>query len=187
MLLLPDIFQIYIDTCKKAYGINPLYSYSTPSFTWKAGLKMTGVNLDYITDDKLRLLLENNTRGGPSSCMGNRYVKRGERKIVYEDMNNLYAWSMSQYLTTGDFREIKVTRNSLKTILGTSDNDEHGFLIECNLEYPSSIHEKTKFFPFLPDRKTNKVDDFSPYMINNKPEKNKPTEKLIMDQTTKQI
>ena len=77
VLLLTVIFQIYIDTCKKAYGIKPLYSFSTPSFTWKAGLKMTGVKLDYITDDKLRLLLENNMRGGPTSCMGNRYVKRG--------------------------------------------------------------------------------------------------------------
>ena len=68
VLLLTDISQNYIDTCKKAYGINPLYSYTSPSFTWKAGLKMTGVKLD----DKLRLLLENNMRGGPSSCMGNR-------------------------------------------------------------------------------------------------------------------
>ena len=82
VLLLTDIFQNYIDTFKKAYGNNPLYSYSTPSFTWKAGLKMTGITLDYITDDKLRLLLENNMRGGPSACMGSRYVKRGERKIV---------------------------------------------------------------------------------------------------------
>ena len=67
VLLLTDIFQNYIDTCKKAYGINPLYSYSTPSFTLKAGLKMTGVKLDYITDDKLMLLLENIMRGRPSS------------------------------------------------------------------------------------------------------------------------
>ena len=89
VLLLTENFQNYIDTCKKAYGINALYSYSTPSFTWKAGLKMTGVKLDYVIDDTLRLLLENNMRGGPSSCMGNRYVMRGERKIVYEDMNNL--------------------------------------------------------------------------------------------------
>ncbi len=143
VLLLTDIFQNYIDTCKKAYGTNPLYSYSTPSFTWKAGLKMTGVKLEYITDDKLRLLLENNMRGGPSACMGRRYVIRGGRKIVYEDLNNLYGWSMSQYLPTGDFREILVTRSSLKTILRTPDNDEHGFLIECDLEYPNSIHEKT--------------------------------------------
>ena len=185
VLLLTDIFQNYIDTCKKAYGINPLYSYSTPSFTWKAGLKMTGVKLDFITDDKLRLLLENNMRGGPSACMGNRYVKRGERKIVYEDMNNLYGWSMSQYLPTGDFHEIKVTKSNLKTFLRTPDNNEHGFLIECDLEYPSSIHKKTKYFPFLPEKKTIKVEDFSPYMTTNKPEKYKPTEKLIMDQTNK--
>ena len=108
VLLLTDIFQNYLDTCKKAYGINPLYSYSTPSFTWKTGLKKTGVKLDYITDDKLRLLLENNMRGGPSSCMGNRYVKRGDRKIVYEDMNILYGWSMSQDLPTGIFVKLKL-------------------------------------------------------------------------------
>ena len=186
VLLLTDIFQNYIDTCKKAYGINPLYSYSTPSFTWKAALKMTGVKIDYITDDKLRLLLENNMRGGPSACMGNRYVKRGERKILYEHLNNLYGWSVSQYLPTGDSREIKVTRSNIKSILRTPDNYEHGFLIECDLEYPSNIHERTKHFPFLPEKKTIKLEDFAPYMMTNKPEKYKPTEELIMDQTIKQ-
>ena len=171
VLFLTDIFQNYIDICKKAYGINPLYSYSTPSFTWKAGLKMTGEKLDYIIEDKLRLLLENNMRGGPSACMGSRYVKKGERKIVYEDLNNLYGWSMSQYLPTGDFPEIKVTRSNIKTILRTPDNDDLGFLIECDLEYPNSIHEKAKNFPFLPEKKIVKVEDFSPYMMTNKPEK----------------
>ena len=73
--------------------------------------------------------------GGPSSCMGNRHVKRGERKIVDEDLNNLYGCSMSQNLPTGDFHEIKVTRSNLKSILRTPDNDEQGFLIECDLEY----------------------------------------------------
>ena len=116
MLILTDIFQNYIDTCKKAYGVNPLYSYSTPSITWKAGMKTTGVKLDYIFHDELRLLLENNMRGGPISCVGNRHVKRGDRKKVYEDINNLDGWSMPQCLPIGGFREIKVTRSSLKTI-----------------------------------------------------------------------
>ena len=39
VLLLTDIFQNYIDTCKKAYGINPLYSYSTPSFNVESWLE----------------------------------------------------------------------------------------------------------------------------------------------------
>ena len=93
---------------------------------------------------------------------------------------------MSQNLPIGDFREIKLTRSSLKTILRTPDNDEHCFLIECDLEYPYYIHEKIKQFPFLPQKKTIKVEDFSPYMTTNKPEKYKSTEKLIMDQTNKQ-
>ena len=59
------------------------------------------------------------------------------------------------------------------------------FLRECDLEYPSSIHEETKYFPFMPDKKTIKVDNFSPYMMKIKPEKNKPTEKLNMDQIDK--
>ena len=45
--------------------------------------------------------------------------------------------------------------------------------------------KKTKYFPFLPEKKIVKVEDFSPYMKTNKPEKYKPTEKLIMDQTIK--
>ena len=147
---------------------------------------MTGVTLYLTTDDKLRLLLENNKRRGPSACMGNRYVKRGEREIVYEDMTNLFCWSMSQYLPTGDFREINVTRSKSKSILRTPHNDQQDFLIECDLEYPNSIHEKTNFFPFLPEKKTIKVENFSPYMTTTKSEKYRPTEKLIMDQTNKQ-
>ena len=53
---------------------------------------------------------------------------------------------MSQNLPIGDFPEIKVTRSSLKTILRTPDNDEHGFLLRCVFEYPSSIHEKNEMF-----------------------------------------
>ena len=70
VFILTHIFQKYIDTCKKGYRINPLYSNSTPSYTLKAGLKMTGKKLDFIVDDKFRLLRENNMRGGPSFCMG---------------------------------------------------------------------------------------------------------------------
>ena len=110
VLLVTDIFQNYLDTCKKAYGINPFYSYITPSFTWTAGLKMTGVKLDYITDDKRRLLLGNNMRRGPSSCMCNRHVKRGKRKTVFEDMTILYGCRMSQYLPTVDFRELNLSK-----------------------------------------------------------------------------
>ena len=105
-------------------------------------------------------------------------------------MTNLYGWGMSQYLPTGDFHEIEFTkrneRNLSKTILRFPDNNNCGYLLECDLEYPFNIHEKAKHFPFLPDQKTIKVEDFSRYMRENKPKTCKPNEKLIMDQTNKQ-
>ena len=51
-------------------------------------------------------------RGGPSSCMSNRHVKRGDGIIVFEEMTNLYGWSMSQFLPTGGFHEIDFTKKN---------------------------------------------------------------------------
>ena len=81
-----------------------MYSYSLPGYTWKAGLKLTNIKLDFIKDKELLLLLENNIRGGISSVMGDRHVQSDENKqILYIDANNLYGWAMNQYLPTGEF------------------------------------------------------------------------------------
>ena len=100
----------------------------------------------HLTDDKFSLLLENNMRGGPSSCVGKRHVKRTERKLLYDDMKKLYGWSMSQQLPTTDFLGVEFTirneRNLIKTILRTPDLSKSGFFLECDLEYPSNTTEK---------------------------------------------
>ena len=71
------------------YGINPLYSYSLPGYTWKGGLKLTNNKLGFIKDkDLLLLLLENNIRGGISSVMGPRYIESDENtNLLYIDAN----------------------------------------------------------------------------------------------------
>ena len=73
--------------------------------------------------------------------------------MVCEDVTNLYGWSMSQYLPTGDLHEIELTKNErilIKSILRTQDNN-CGYLLERDLVYQSNTNEKTKLFPFLPD------------------------------------
>ena len=72
VFLLLRFFPKHIDKCRESYCFNPLYSNSTPKFTFKAGIKNTGVKLDYVTDYRLGLSLQNNMRGGHSSCLGNR-------------------------------------------------------------------------------------------------------------------
>ena len=148
-----------MESSTREYKINPLYSYSLPGCTWKAGLKLTNIELDYINCKELLLLLENNIRGGISSVMGDRHVQSDENKqILYIDANNLYGWAMSQYLPTGDFKKIKlcceydsVLMNEIKEdIFNTPEDNEFGYFIECNFEYPAEFKEKTKNFPFCP-------------------------------------
>ena len=45
---LADVFEIFIEKSTLMYGNNPLYSYSAPSYTRKAGLKSTNMKLDFI-------------------------------------------------------------------------------------------------------------------------------------------
>ena len=66
---------------------------------------------------------------------------------------------MSQYLPTGDFKKIKfgcdenykyddLLLDEIKEeILNTPDDNEYGYLIECDLENPAEIKEKTENFP----------------------------------------
>ena len=70
VLILTDMFQNCRNSSKSAFSINPLSPYSTPSFTWKDGLKDTGVELIYKNAEKLRFLLENNIGDGLASVLG---------------------------------------------------------------------------------------------------------------------
>ena len=40
----------------------------------------------------------------------------------------------------------------MKKVLRTPDKNKYGYLLECDIEYPSRIHGKNHF-PFLPDKK----------------------------------
>ena len=111
VLQLTEVFENFVEKATLEYSINPLYSYSLPGYTWKAGLKLTNIKLDFIKDKHLLLLLlllENNIRGGISSVMGPRYIEsETNTKLLYIDANNLYGWAMSQYLPTGDFKKMR--------------------------------------------------------------------------------
>ena len=81
VLLLADVFENFVVKSTLMYGINPLYSHSAPGYTWKAGLKLTNIKLDFIKDKEL-LFLENNIRGGLSSVMGDRHVVSDVNKQI---------------------------------------------------------------------------------------------------------
>ena len=196
VLQLTDVFENFVESSTREYKINPLYSYSLPGYTWKAGLKLTNIKLDFIKDKELLLLLENNIRGGISSVMGVRHVQSDENKqILYIDANNLYGWAMSQYLPTGEFAMLPLNpcnytdnynlEQLVEDLLQIPDDNEYGFFIECDLEYPAEIKEKTTNFPFCPYQTKADPDLFSAYMNNVNQPNYKPTSNFMCDVTNK--
>ena len=191
VLQLTDVFENFVETSTLMYGINPLYSYSLPDCTWKAGLKLTQIQLDFLKDKDLLLLLENNIRGGISSVMGDRYIKSDENtKLLYIDANNLYGWAMSQYLPTSEFEKLQLPEEyELEQIVEDlrfiPDYSEFGCFMECDLEYPVEIKEKTENFPLCPYQTKADSNSFSGYMNSVKQTNYKPTEKLMRDLTNK--
>ena len=147
----------------------------------------------------LLLLLGKNIRGGISSVMGPRYIESHENtKLLYIDANNLYGWAMSQYLPTGDFRTMRsfakfgcdndelLIDEIKEDILNTPDDNEYGYFIECDLEYPVEIKDRTKNFPLCLYQTKADPSFFSEYMNSVNQPNYKPTEKLICDLTNKQ-
>ena len=50
ILLLADVFEKFIDTCLKFYGLDPCHYFSSLGLSWNVILKMTGMSLEEVVD-----------------------------------------------------------------------------------------------------------------------------------------
>ena len=104
-----DVFEKFVATWLKYYGLDPCHYFSYPGLSWDAILKMTGVKLEKISDIDKYLFIKKELRGG-FSYIAKRYAKANNKYmndydpkkpsifISYLDMNNLYGRAISEYL-----------------------------------------------------------------------------------------
>ena len=98
---------------------------------------------------------------------------------MYLDANNLYGWAMSQPLP---YDQIKIDNDiDIKQVLDTADNDENGYVVECDLHFPKEIHEKLRQYPPAPENMVPKDEWLSQYQkeLKNKMNIKSSTTKLI--------
>ena len=105
----------------KYYELDPCRYFSAPRLSWDAMLKMTGAELEKISDIDMYLLIEKRLRGG-ISYIAKRYAKENNKYlrdydsnkpstfITYLDKKNLYGWAMSKYLPYNEFEWFKKKR-----------------------------------------------------------------------------
>ena len=116
-----------------------------------AFLKLTGQELELLTDYEMLMLLEKATRGGISICShrlrkaNNPYMKESynpkeaNKYLGYFDANNLYGYALSQPLPSGGFKWM--TKAQLKRW------EKLPCILEVDLEYPKELHDLHNDYP----------------------------------------
>lgn len=165
-LLLADIFERFRNVCLANYGLDPLWYLTSPGLAFDSSLKVTGQKLDLLTDYNMLMMIQSGIRGGITTSVKryaeacNSYVSSPEdlirnnceeiqRFLLYLDANNLYGWSMSEYLPTGGFQWVVFKR--ISDILHISNVSDVGYIFECDVTYPESLHDEHADLPFLPE------------------------------------
>ena len=160
LLVLVDVFEKFIGTCLKYYGLDPCHYFSSPGLSWGAMVKMAGIKLEKISHIDKYLFIEKVLRGAISyiakryAKANNKYIndydpKKTSTFISYLDMNNLYGWTMSKYLPYEGFKWLK--KIDKLDVMSVSERSPIGYLLEADLECPDKLHELHNGYPLAPE------------------------------------
>ena len=148
--MLADVFEKFIDTCLKYYELDPCHYFSSPGLSWDAMLKMTDAKSEKISVIDKYLFIEKGSRGGISyiykryakannKCMSDYDSDKTSTFITYLDKNNLYHWTMSEYLPYGEFKWLESVDKL--DVVSINEKSKIGYFLEVDLEYPDELHE----------------------------------------------
>ena len=137
-------------------------------------LKMTDIKLELMTDINMFQFIEKGMRGS-ISYIANRYGKANNKYmneynekapskyIMYLDANNLYGYTMSQYLPTGGFRWLKQTEIDKLDLNKYKDESKRGIILEVDLECPKELHNLHNDYPIAAEKVKVKNEILSDY------------------------
>ena len=119
-----------------------------------------------MTDLDMSLFIDNSLLGGVNGVfepfikannlqMGDKYNPAMPTiTILYMDACNLYGYSMSQFLPTGGFTWVDVSTKEdwADFILKQEDEQDEGYFLEVDLEYPEKQHNLHNAYPCAPEK-----------------------------------
>jgi hypothetical protein len=158
VLLLADVFDNFREMGMKYYGLDPSHYLTLPSYSFDACLKFTGVELELSTDPEMRLFVESSTCGGilvvsnRHARTNNPYLKdydspNPHSNLFYVDANNLYGWAMNEKLPVRNFEFLSQREVEATDFCKVPDDAPTGYIVECDLEYPESLHDSHNDYP----------------------------------------
>ena len=116
----------------------------------------------------------------------NKYMKNYDKNkessfLIYDDVNNLYGWSMCKKLPVGDFKWVDDLSMFTEDFIKNYDEESDiGYKFVVDVEYPKNLHKLHSDLPFLPERmKINKCDKL---VCNLQDKENYPVHVLALKQ-----
>ena len=162
-LFLADVFENFRKARIKNYELDPAHFVSLPGLAWQACLKKTNVELELLTDYDMLLMIEDGIRGGIRHAIqryakaNNKYMKDYDKKkkssyIQYLDANNLYGKTMTEKLPVRGFRWMDdISRMDEDFVTGYDKNDNKGYILKVDVDYPNELQNLHSDLPFLPE------------------------------------
>ena len=150
-LLLADVFENFRDKCIEIYDLDSTHFLTAPALKWQPCLKMTGVELELLTDVSMLLMAEKGIKGGKCDAIhryaeaNNKYMKNYDENIessylMHLDANNLYGWAMSRRLPVNGFKWVEeLSQFNESFIKNYDENSDKRYILELDVEYPKRI------------------------------------------------
>ena len=82
-------------------------------------------------------------------------LKKPSKFITYLDINNLYGWAMSGYLSYGGFKWLKNVDGFDANSIG--EKSPTGYILEVDLEYSDELHLLHNDYPLASKKTCNSL------------------------------
>lgn len=173
-ILLAEVVEAFRATILDTIMLDCCQYISLPQLGYDAMLQTLEEPVELCSDPDMVMLFESSIRGGVS-YVSQRHAKLTEdeekkdemsldHNLIYLDCNNLYSVAQSMALPVSNYRW--VPENEYKHFDWVEMEFEElseGFIIECDLDYPSELHFKHNDMPMAPENKVICSTDLSPY------------------------
>jgi len=163
VLLLADVWESFSKTCFEQYKLDPAHYVSAPHLTWDAMLLYTGVKIGLLSDPEMFRFYNNNIRGG-ICFIAKRLAKANHPDLPgYDpnlpitwvpdiDANNLYGVAMEFRMPIGEYRWLSREEIALIDWQAQIDDQDTGYTVECDLDYPPELHDAHNDYPLAPEK-----------------------------------
>ena len=172
-ILLAEVMRNYRDTTYEEFGLDPCHYISSPQLSFDIMLRETKVELELMHDNDMLNFIESSLRGG-LSYVNERYVRLSDdfdpntsnEFLCYWDANNLYGFTMLDYLPTGNYTWLSQDEISQLDWREQRDKQSRGFILEVDLSVPQELHDFFESNPVASERFAPTFGQMSTYSQN---------------------